>query len=162
MHIRKKHHHSKHKKKAKNPSDPTCASDGWCGESLWPAGRAKESEHAVLRKDTDIGANQAPSKEEKSKNEWKAIKARPDPHPHTDEPISKEELARRAAMKAAQPPLPDTSANRHESSLLKDAEWEATHGSSKAQKQSLASVKSSHKMRGVDESGPGAPLDNLE
>lgn len=87
MHIKKKHHHrhSKHGKKSK-PSDPSCTSSGWCGESLWPTHRAKEDEHAVLRSDTQRGANQVPTKQEKEDNVMKVIMSRPDPHPSTDLP----------------------------------------------------------------------------
>ena len=48
--------------KKNHGSDPSCTSAGWCGESLWPAKKAKK-EHSVLRHDTDVGANRAPTEE---------------------------------------------------------------------------------------------------
>lgn len=59
----------KHKRKHKHQhSDPSCTSSGWCGESLWPSHRAKDEEHAVLRSNTDRGANQVPTTEEAGAN----------------------------------------------------------------------------------------------
>jgi len=112
-------HLGKHKKKSKT-SDPSCTSAGWCGESLWPKQRAKEDEHAVLRHDTLKGANQEPTEEEFKANKEKAILARPDPHPSTEEPESKEQeadrLAREAANKKAAEEGPDNSDLRKKSS----------------------------------------------
>lgn len=78
-----RHHHSG---AAKKPSDPSCSSSGWCGESLWPAQRAKEDEHAVLRLDTQRGANQSPTEQEKKATHAYKVAKTPDPHPATEEP----------------------------------------------------------------------------
>lgn len=83
----------------------------------------------------------------------KEVKARPDPHPSTDEPEEADLKAMKAAMKAAQPPLPDMAASRKDSSLLKDAEWEASH--SNAQKQAKQSLAESEHH---DEEGLSAPI----
>lgn len=78
-----------HLGKAKHPSDPSCSSSGWCGESLWPQGKV-DKKHDILRHDTKRGANQAPTPEEAKNNQERIIKSRPDPHPNTDEPETPE------------------------------------------------------------------------
>jgi len=128
--------------KHKHPSDPACTSGGWCGESLWPEGRAKKEEHDVLRTDTRKGANQAPTEEEAHANLDRAVKARPDPHPSTEEPETEEQAAasaaREAHLEAVAANTPDASASRKTSSMVKDLEWAASHSNAQQKHQSLA------------------------
>ena len=126
-----------HLEKEFRPSDPSCSSAGWCGESLWPKGKV-DKKHAVLRHDTQRGANQAPTPEEAEKNHEKIINSRPDPHPNTDEPETPESKTEREAREAALEKVANTEsdeepAKRTKSSLLKDEEWVKAH-SSNAQK----------------------------
>lgn len=119
----------------KSPSDPNCSSSGWCGESLWPKGKADEK-HSVLRHDTKRGANQAPTKEESATNMERIIKARPDPHPNTDEPEKDERRYDAESLSQCQGDDDDDSCSkRKKSSLVGDEEWKKCH-SSRAQKKS--------------------------
>lgn len=79
----------------------------------------------------------------------KEIKARPDPHPSTDNPEDDPDVLEKkrvAELREKNMLPPDLSHLRKESSLLKDDQWEASHGgfAQKHKKHSHASAKSTH------------------
>ena len=122
--------------KKKTPSDPSCSSAGWCGESLWPGGMVDEK-HKVLRHDTKRGATQAPTEVEAKTNMDRIIKARPDPHPNSEEPEKDERRYDAQSLSQCQDDDDDNSCTkRKKSSLIGDEEWKKCH--SKAQKKAEA------------------------